>query len=260
MKNNLPLPNIKTTSTLITALILLPQPLLAEKPIRVFAAASLTDVLSSVIDTFEKSNPGTRVVIQFSGSNILARQILSGASADLFFSADQQQMDRVISKGFIDNNDHVKLLSNELVIVGNRESRDMINTLSDLTVLNRIAIADPEIVPAGVYARMFLESREMWSVVRNKVIPTLNVRAALAAVANGNVDAGLVYRTDAVIEDRVKVVYEIPSSQGPPISYLLGILKNRHSEKTRALYDYLRSKVSGNIFTRFGFVYLENQP
>ncbi|GMR23076.1 MAG: molybdate ABC transporter substrate-binding protein [Acidobacteriota bacterium] len=233
---------------------------LPTEPIRIFAAASLTDALSAVIADFEKAHPSSRVVSQFGGSSDLARQIIAGAPADLFFSADRRQMDRIVVEGFIINNERSDVLSNELVVVRHRDRRDTVDEPGDLEALGRIAMADPEVVPAGVYARQYLESQGLWSRLRKKVVPTLDVRGALAAVASGNVDAGMVYRTDAAIEDRVKIVYTVPREEGPPIVYALGMIEARQREDVRTLYDYLRSEAACEVFERFGFVFLGQEP
>ena len=226
-------------------------------PIRIFAAASLTDALSAVFADFEKAHPSSRVVPQFGGSSDLARQILAGAPADLFFSADRRQLDRIAREGIIIKEGRADVLSNQLVVVRHRDQPDTVDEPEDLEALGRIAMADPEAVPAGVYARQYLESQRLWSRLRRKVVPTLDVRAALAAVASGNIDAGLVYRTDAAIEDRVKIVYTVPREEGPPIVYALGIIEARQRQDVRTLYDYLRSEAAGKVFRRFGFIFLE---
>ena len=163
------------------------QPIQDAQPIRIFAAASLTDALSVVIADFEKAHPSSRVVPQFGGSSDLARQILAGAPADLFFSADRRQLDRVAREGFIINDDDARadVLSNELVVVCHRDQPDTVDEPKDLEALGRIAMADPEAVPAGVYARQYLESQGLWLRLRNKIVPTLDVRGAMAAVVEG---------------------------------------------------------------------------
>lgn len=140
------------------------------------------------------------------------------------------------------------VLSNQLVIVRHRDAP----ASADLDAVERIAMADPEVVPAGVYAREYLESRGSWSRIRAKVVPTLDVRGALAAVASGNVDAGFVYRTDAAIDPRVKVVYAVPLEEGPDIVYPLGLIE----ERARPLYDFLRTGGARDVFDSFGFVVL----
>lgn len=221
--------------------------------VRIFAAASLTDALSAVVTEFETAHPGVEVVPQFGSSSDLARQILAGAPADLLFSADTRQVERLAAQGRVDS--QVDILSNQLVIVRHRDRAKKINGPVELEGPGRIAMADPEAVPAGVYSKQYLESIGLWSRLRGKIVPTLDVRGALAAVASGNLDAGFVYRTDAAIEDRVEIVYEVPLEEGPPIRYRLARLEDAVAE-AGALFEYLQSPSAGEILTRFGFIFL----
>jgi len=223
--------------------------------VRVFAAASLTDSLGEIIDLFEASHEGVRVVPQFGASNDLARQILAGAPAHLFFSADERQMDRAMAGGSIEEGSRRDLLSNQLVVVEARAAGEPIRSPRDLERGLRIALADPEAVPAGVYARQYLEKLGLWDRVRSRVVPTLDVRAALAAVASGNVDAGFVYRTDAILEPRVRVAFEVPRDEGPRIVYPLALVRGG-SEGARALFRFLVSPQATAVFERYGFVVL----
>ncbi len=223
--------------------------------VRVFAAASLTDSLSEIIDLFEASHQGVRVVPQFGASNDLARQILAGAPAHLFVSADERQMDRAMAGGSIEEGSRRDLLSNHLVIVEARASGQLIRSPRDLGRGGRIALADPQAVPAGVYARQYLEKLGLWDGVRSRVVPTLDVRSALAAVASGNVDAGFVYRTDAILEPRVRVAFEVPRDEGPRIVYPLALVRGAN-EEARALFRFLVSQEATEVFERYGFVVL----
>lgn len=233
---------------------LAPGALRAQPPIRIFAAVSLTEALDAAISEYEESDSASRVVPQFGGSSDLARQIIAGAPADLFFSADRRQLDRVVDAGLIRNDARKDVLSNQLVLVRYRDAPAPVVGPEDLDRLDRIAMADPAVVPAGVYARQYLESRGLWARLRKKVVPTLDVRGALAAVASGNVDAGFVYRTDASIESRVKVVFAVPREDGPAIVYSLGLLESSERKDVRRLYDFLRSEAAGKTFARFGFI------
>lgn len=224
--------------------------------VRVFAAASLTDVFSEVAALFEASHPGARVVSQFGGSSDLARQILAGAPADLFFSADERQMDRVADEGLVDRGSRRDLLENQLVVVEPKDTRARARTPQDLRLVDHVAMADPESVPAGVYARRYLEKAGLWSDLARKIVPTLDVRGALAAVASGNVEAGFVYRTDASIEPRVRVAFEIPRDEGLAIRYPVAILGQTRSEPAHALLRFLGTAEAGRVFERFGFVFL----
>lgn len=224
--------------------------------VRIFAAASLTDALSEVIDRFEASRSDTRVVPQFGGSSDLARQILAGAPAALFFSADERQMNRVAESGLVDEATRRDLLSNQLVIVEPKTAGSPIRSPRDLRFLAHVAMADPEAVPAGVYARRYLEKVGLWKELAHKVVPTLDVRGALAAVASGNVEAGFVYRTDASIEPRVRVAYEVPRNQGPRILYPVAVLRQEKSEDAFALLRFLGTAEAGRVFEKYGFVFL----
>lgn len=230
----------------------------APNPVRIFAAASLTDSLGEVLGLFEASHPGVRIVPQFGASNDLARQILAGAPAQLFFSADERQMDRVAAGGSIEDDCRRDLLSNQLVVVEARAAASTLHGASDLSRVERLALADPEAVPAGVYAREYLEKLGLWGRLRFRVVPTLDVRAALAAVASGNVDAAFVYRTDAAIDPRVRVAFEVPRDQGPRIVYPLA-LQTGADENARALFRFLASRQSRAVFEKHGFVWLGSE-
>jgi len=221
--------------------------------VRVFAAASLTDALGELIQLFEASHPAVRVVPQFGASSDLARQILAGAPAHLFFSADERQMDRVGASGGIEEGWRKDLLSNQLVVVEARLGASRIRGPRDLEGVDRIAMGDPQAVPAGVYARRYLEEIGLWDRLASRIVPTLDVRAALAAVASGNVDAGFVYRTDARLEPRVRVAFEVPREQGPRIVYPLALMRSGESEEARSFYRFLVSPEARAVFARHGF-------
>ena len=161
------------------------------------AAVSLTDALTTVAQQWEKAG-NLRVELNFAASNILARQILEGAPVDVFISADEKQMNRLVESGAATGADVVPLLTNQLVVVtpvGRRVSGTLPAALADDAV-KRIAIGDPQGVPAGVYAKAWLERANLWRQVEPKVVPSNSVRAALAAVDSDNADAGHRVSTD----------------------------------------------------------------
>ena len=122
--------------------------------------------------------------------------------------------------------------------------------------VQRIALAEPSSVPAGVYSKRFLEAVGLWDAVAPKVIPTENVRAVLAAVESGDVDAGIVYRTDARISKRVRIAFEVPSSRGPAISYPFAAVKGApHGAAARSFLEHLSSPEARAIFARHGFTF-----
>ena len=227
--------------------------------ITVFAAASLTDSLKEIAAGYEKIS-GDTITFNFGASSTLARQIEAGAPADIFFSADEAQMNVLATNGLIDLATRKSILGNSLVVVVPVASTLQINSANDLTnaSVKQIALADPKAVPAGVYAKAWLTKLQLWQTVEPKVIPTENVRAALAAVASGNVEAGVVYKTDAAISKKVKIAYEVPRADGPDISYPVALVKNsQQPDAAKKFLDYLSSKEAGQVFTQYGFLLRE---
>ena len=226
--------------------------------ITVFAAASLTDSLKEIAANYEKES-GDKITFNLGASSTLARQIEAGAPADIFFSADEAQMDSLAKKSLIDPATRKSRLGNALVVVVAADSTLQINSASDLTnsTVKQIALADPKAVPAGVYAKAWLTQQQLWPAIEPKVVPTENVRAALAAVESGNVEAGVVYKTDAGISKKVKVAYEVPSKDAPVISYPMALVKDsRQPGAARKFLDYLAGNEAGAAFTGHGFIVL----
>lgn len=227
--------------------------------ITVFAAASLTDSVKQIADNYTKAT-GQRILFNFGASSTLARQITEGAPADIFFSADEAKMDALEKKNLIASGTRKARLSNSLVIIVAADSSLAITSatnLADATV-KHIALADPKVVPAGIYSKEYLQKLKLWGAVEPKVIPVDNVRAALVAVESGNIEAGMVYKTDAAISKRVKVACEIPVSEGPKISYPVAIVKDSHHlEAAKAFLDYLNGDEAGKVFERYGFIVLK---
>ncbi|HTR41969.1 MAG TPA: molybdate ABC transporter substrate-binding protein [Pseudomonadales bacterium] len=222
----------------------------------VFAAASLTDSLKEIGADYQKET-GQKVIFNFEASSILARQIAEGAPADIFFSADETQMDYLAKKDLIDPATREDRLGNTLVVVVPQDSDLKIDSAQDLTRTNitKLALGDPKAVPAGVYAKAWLTKYQAWDAVEPKVVPTENVRGALAAVASGNTDAGIVYKTDAAISKRVRIAYEVPVADGPDIRYPMAMLNaSGQPEAAKKFLKYLNSDKAAEVFKKFGFV------
>lgn len=227
--------------------------------ITVFAAASLTDSLKEVATAYEKTS-GDKIVFNFGASSTLARQIEEGAPADIFFSADEVKMDGLAKKSLVDTTTRKSRLGNALVVVIPANSAPQIKSASDLTnnAVGKIAFADPKAVPAGVYGKAWLTKLELWSAVEPKVVPTENVRATLSAVESGNVEAGVVFKTDAGISKKVKVAYEVPAKDAPKISYPMALVKEaKQPDAAKKFLHHLASEEAGQVFKRFGFILLE---
>jgi len=239
-----------------TAIVFLLAAQLHAAQVTVFAAASLTDSLKEIAAAYEKES-GDKITFNLGAASTLARQIEAGAPADIFFSADEAQMDGLAKKDLIDAGTRKSRLGNSLVVVVTADSTLQINCAGDLTnaTVRQIALADPKAVPAGVYAKAWLTQQQLWPAIEPKVVPTENVRAALAAVESGNVEAGVVYKTDAGISKKVKVAYEVPAKDAPDISYPMALVKeSKPPDAAKKFLNYLDSKEAGDIFKKFGFI------
>jgi molybdate transport system substrate-binding protein len=224
--------------------------------VRVAAAASLTNALTELGESW-KAKSGDTVVLNFGASNLLARQIAEGAPADVFFSADEAQMNRLEKGGHLLAGSRRSLLSNTLTVVVPSDSKLVVSSAKDLAGpgVRVLALAEPQTVPAGIYAKQYLRSLGLWSQVIDKVVPTENVRGALAAVEAGNADAAIVYHSDAAISKKVRVALEVPEAEGPKISYPVAVLTGAEGrERAKAFVDYLASPEAAEVFRRYGFL------
>jgi molybdate transport system substrate-binding protein len=226
--------------------------------VEVFAAASLTDALKEIAATYEKAG-GDKVVFNFAASNTLAMQIKAagGAPADIFFSADEAKMDDLEKSGLIVKESRKDLLSNSLVIVVPADSSVVLTSATQLAdpKFKKIALGQPQSVPAGIYAKEYLQKIGIWPQIEARVIPSESVRTALAAVETGNVEAGIVYKTDALHSKKVKVAYEVPVADGPAISYPAAQVQgSKHAADAKKFLDYLGQGSSLKVFEKYGFI------
>ena len=222
--------------------------------VTVFAAASLTDSLKEIAAVYERQ-AGDQIVFNFAASGTLARQIEAGAPADLFFSADEARADVLEKKGLLVSGSRKNLLGNTLVIITPPDHAD-IQSPAELTnaAFQHLALGDVKFVPCGTYAKSYLGKLGLWTAVEPRVIPFDSVRAVLAAVESGNVDAGFVYRTDAMISRKVKVAYAIPAAEGPQINYPLTLVKDApQAVAAQKFAAFLESGTAVAVFEKFGF-------
>lgn len=226
--------------------------------ILVAAAASLTDVLKELSAAYQSKGKNT-VNFNFGPSSTLARQIEEGAPADVFFSADLPQMDNLDKNGRLEPGTRKNLLSNQLVIIVPADSKLVIGSPKDLlkSEVKRIALAEPP-VPVGAYSSKYLEAEGLWDKIKPKVVPVQDVRATLASVESGNVEAGFVYKTDAAVSKKVKIVYEVPIDKGPKIVYPVAIVKeSKRKDTARDFLNYVQTPASKELFKKYGFVVLD---
>lgn len=223
--------------------------------VNVYAAASLTDALKEIAGHYEKQT-SHKIVFNFGASSLLARQIAERAPANIFLSADEAKMDEVQNAGLIQTETRRDLLSNSLVIIVPADSDLAINSPEQLAErAHKIAIADPRAVPAGSYTKEYLRKLDLWHKLEPKMVPTENVRAALAAVESGNVDAGFVYKTDANISKKVKIAFSVPIDKGPAIRYPVAIVRGgTNHAAVEAFLHYLESDNARKAFEQYGFI------
>jgi molybdate transport system substrate-binding protein len=221
----------------------------------VSAAASLTNAFRDVGKLFEQASPGNKVVLNFASSDVLLAQIAKGAPADVFATADMDSMDRAEKQGLLAPGTRRTLLANTLTLIipaGASTKPGSLGGLEDAAV-RRIAIGNPASVPAGRYAKEAMEKAGMWAKLEPKLILAQNVRQALDYVARGEVDAGLVYATDAAImAGKVSVAAEIPTTT--PVLYPIAVVKDtRNRALADAFLKLLGTDQAQAVFKKYGF-------
>jgi molybdate transport system substrate-binding protein len=225
--------------------------------ITVFAAASLKEALDDQARRFEAAT-GNKVIISYAGSNALAKQIEAGAPADVFISADLDWMDYLESRNLLAPKSRVDLLRNRLVLIAPVASGAALRIGPDFPLAaalgsERLALANPDSVPAGKYAKSALQTLGVWSSVENRIARTENVRAALTLVARGEAAFGIVYATDAAAEPKVRVVGSFPESTHPPIVYSVALVAGPRSPAAGEFAAFLASAPARPTWQRFGF-------
>jgi len=226
----------------------------AKGQVVVSAAVSLTNVLQEVAPVYQKRT-GDQIVLNLAASSTLAQQIRFGAPVDLFISADEIQMDKVALQ--LVAGSRVDLLGNQLAIAVPDDKARTFMSARDLTdaSIRRIAIGDPGAVPAGVYAREYLQKIGLWSQLEPKMVQGGSVRLALEAVENGAADAAIVYRTDIPTAARAREAFVVPIADGPRIVYPAALVRSgKNQAGARSLLAFLRSADATAVFTRAGFL------
>jgi molybdate transport system substrate-binding protein len=242
----------------LAAALLLPLalPAWAQAPtITVFAAASLTDTMKAVADAYQ-AKTGIKVTLSFGGSNTLAQQIDQGAAADIFMSADPQWMDFLAKNNRIATDTRLNLLGNRLVLIGGSGSKPVVIAphfdLAGALGGERLAMADPSAVPAGIYGKAALTSLGVWDSVADKIASADNVRSAMQFVSRGEAPYGIVYETDSKVDPGVHIVAAFPENSHPPIIYPVALTKTA-SPAAKDLLSYLSGPDAKAIFEKAGF-------
>lgn len=228
-----------------------------EKTLTVFAAASMKNALDDANAAFTKAT-GVKVTASYAASSALAKQMESGAPADVFISADLNWMDYVAGKNLIKADSRYNLLGNKLVLISGKDSKianvkiEQGFDIAKLAGDSRIAVADVKAVPAGLYAKAALEKLGSWTAAEPKLAQAENVRATLAFVARGETPIGIVYETDAKVEPNVKIAGVFPDGSYPPVTYPVAATANAKVDAAKYL-TFLRSNEAKAIFEKYGF-------
>lgn len=224
----------------------------------VYAATSTRDALQALEPAYEKDHL-VDLVFAFGSSGDLAKQIVAAAKAHVFLSADEKEMDVVQTAGLVAAGSRRDLLANQLVVIEPAGSASVFAqpfAAAQLAApsIRRLSLGDPATVPAGRYAKEWLEKTGAWKDVAERVLPGVDVRAALAAVESGAAQAGIVYRTDAARSTKARVVHVVPKDEGPRIAYPVAAIAGRAEEvEARAFVAYLASPVALAVFDGYGF-------
>jgi molybdate transport system substrate-binding protein len=230
------------------------------RPVTVFAAASLTDVLERLGDEYTRST-GTRIRFSFAASSVLARQIEAGAGADLYFAADPQWMDYLEQRGRIKASTRQDLLGNRLALIAPAQSSVRLEIAPGFALARaldgrRLATGDPDNVPLGRYAKIALTSLGVWNDVADRLVRAEDARHALMLVARGEVPLGIVYATDARVVDDVRVVGLFPAASHPPITYPVALVAGAGADASGFL-EFVRGPAGRTAFEQSGFTVLQ---
>ncbi len=223
----------------------------------IFAPASLKDSLSEILKYYE-NNKYLEVKDVYLGTAQLAQQIRNGAQPDLFISANIEWMEHLEARGLVLKSYRFVLLGNSLVAVTSNKNflikkkeyfKNIKNTF--LNTETRISLAMVEAVPAGIYAKEFFINIGIWDKIRSNIASSPNVRAALSFISRGDLEYGVVYKSDALADKRVKIIYDLDPALYSKVQYPMTILNEK--QKTIDLYNFLREKKAQKIFKRWGF-------
>lgn len=231
----------------------------AAKPLLVFGAASLANVLDEIGVAYTRET-GQPVKFAYAASSVLAKQVEAGAKADVFFSADTDWMDYLQTRNLIDKSTRKDLLGNRLVLVAPATSQLQLKIAANFPLgkalgPGRLATGDPDSVPAGKYARAALISLNVWDEVADRLIRAENVRSALAFIARGEAPLGIVYETDAKVDKKVHVVDVFPADSHLPITYPVAATIDAQPAAARFV-AYLRGDTAVAAFRKYGFASL----
>ena len=231
----------------------------APKPVElnISAAASMKDALAEIQANYQKKAPQVKLIVNLGASGSLQKQIEQGAPADIFISAAPKQMNELETKNLVNKATRKNLLENKLVLIVPKDSTLKISKLEDLQndAVKQISIGETKVVPAGQYAEQALKKLGVWEKVQGKIVFAKDVRTVLTYVDTGNVDAGLVYKTDAASSKKVKILATAPDGSHAPIIYPAAVLTGAKNQKAAEEFlAYLAGPEGKTVFEKYGFV------
>ncbi|RKR06819.1 molybdate transport system substrate-binding protein [Kushneria sinocarnis] len=242
-----------------TAATLLATTAQAAQQVHVYAAASLTDAMNALVSRYEKTHEDVDIVPVYASSSTVARQIANGAPADLYFSANEKWMNWLDEQG-VALSERADLLNNRLALIAPKDSSiDSFTPDADHPLAarlddgDRLAVGDPDHVPAGIYAGQSLRSLGEWEALAPRLARANDVRAALALVERGEAPLGIVYSTDAEASDDVKTLGYFPADSHKPITYPVALVGEHPDDAARAFRQWLAGSEAAGVFRRFGF-------
>ena len=228
----------------------------AKDKLYVYAASSMTTVVDRLVSAYNTNND-IKVVPVYGGTGSLARQIQHGAPADIFIAANRDWMDYLTENSIINRDSVTYLASNQLVVIAPKETKkqleiEKVESWLALIGNSKLAIGSVDFVPVGTYSKQVLDKLNLWQAIQPKLVFTKSVRMVLALVEQNALNVGIVYRTDALLSSKVKIVATIPVSLHQPISYPLAALNNK--PETLAFFKFIQSEQSLGILSEYGFL------
>lgn len=225
-----------------------------KKEITISAAASLNEVLSQIAENYQKENKNITVNINFGASGALKKQIEGGAPVDFVFFASKKDLEDLKKQNLVSEKFSKDILENTMVVAGRKKIDDLSEMLD-----HKVAIGDPDIVPAGRYAKQVLENAGLWDRMQENFVLSKDVRSAMQYVDLYEVDYAMIYKTDSRVMKNAEIVYEVPNTLHTPIIYSCGILKDKERDEVKDFYKFLTNKDSIDIFEKFGFKAINEQ-
>lgn len=220
--------------------------------ITISCAASLKEVINELILNFQEENKNIKINVNLGGSGALKNQIIGGAPVDIVFFASQSDLKDLNKKGLIEENFHQDILKNRMVIAG----KEKISKLSNI-INHKIAIGNPDTVPAGRYAKQVLENSNLWDKIKEDLIFTKDVRSAMQYVEVGEVDYAFIYMTDAKLMKNSIISYVVPEDYHKPIIYSYGVIKDKNSKEVVKFYEFLKSPKAKSLYEKYNFQMIE---